>query len=367
MIKDQKNIEFKCIEIAQPIGSFYIGSILHTDLLRITYADVREIVDREMDKYLGIERPLSKGRVSELKKYVNLVDATFPTSIIIAVEPENCEFDRDNSIMRIKNEEDVAKIIDGQHRIAGLEDFEGPEFELNVTIFVEMDIEDQAMVFSTINLKHTKVSKSLMYDLFDYAKARSPQKTCHNIAKLLNTKDGSPFKHKIKILGTAERPMETLTQATFVDRLIKYISKDPMVDRDLLKRGKKPNRASEKEAHYQIFRNIFLDDKDAVIAKIVWNFYSAVSDKWSKAWKEVTKGRILNRSTGFAALIRFLRPAYLSVGRKEGDVVTADEFSNILKTVDLKDDDFNPENYKPGSSGEAQLYSDLMEKAGLQD
>lgn len=67
-------------------------------------------------------------------------------------------------MLRIKKDANVAKIIDGQHRIAGLEDYAGPPFQVNATIFIDMDIEDQAMVFATINLKQTKVSKSLAYD-----------------------------------------------------------------------------------------------------------------------------------------------------------------------------------------------------------
>ena len=60
--------------------------------------------------------------------------------------------------MRIANEEDVAKIIDGQHRIAGLEAFDknGDSFQMIATIFVDMDMEDQAMVFATINLSRQR-------------------------------------------------------------------------------------------------------------------------------------------------------------------------------------------------------------------
>ena len=97
----------------------------------------------------------------------------------------------------------VAKIIDGYHRIAGLEKQEGKweygQFELNVTIFIDMDPEDEAIVFSTINKQQTKPSNSLAYDLFELAKTRSPQKTSHNIARLFNKEQGNPFYKKIKL------------------------------------------------------------------------------------------------------------------------------------------------------------------------
>ena len=149
-------------------------------------------------------------------------------------------YDRATSKIRVRDDGNVAKIIDGQHRIEGLVAYEGNNFQLNVTVFIDMDMEDQAMVFSTINLKQTTVAPSITLELFEYAKTRSPQKTSHNIARLLNGRENSPFHKKIMILGTATgRATESLTQAAFIKPLMRYISTDPMSDRDQLKRGRK--------------------------------------------------------------------------------------------------------------------------------
>jgi DGQHR domain-containing protein len=181
-------IEFKCIAVEQPLGTFYVGSIPAKDVLDISYADIRRIEGRDIEKVVGIQRELNSQRVKELKKYVRTVDAAFPTSVIVAVDDKNAEFDSRSSIMKLRREESVAKIIDGQHRLAGLEGFDGT-FDLCVTVFVDMDLQDQAMTFATINLAQTKVGKSLVYDLYEFQRARSPQKTCHNIARLLNAGD----------------------------------------------------------------------------------------------------------------------------------------------------------------------------------
>src|SRR5438445_5492135 len=190
--------------------------------------------------------------------------------------------------MSIRDDASVAKIIDGQHRIEGLLGYSQPEkFQLNVTLFIDMDMEDQAIVFSTINLKQTPVGKSLAIDLFDYAKTRSPQKTSHNIARFLNSREQSPFYQKIMILGTATgKPTETLTQAGFIDPLLKYISWDPMSDRDQLKRGRKLPFATPAEVRVRkvIFRNMFIEERDAEITKIMWNNFKAVENRWPKAW-----------------------------------------------------------------------------------
>jgi DGQHR domain-containing protein len=368
-------IEIQCVEIEQPIGTLYIGAIGHTDLIKISFADIRRL-DRDLDDYLGIQRTLSKKRVEELSQYVNTVDATFPTGVILAISSEsdddpdlkNVIYDADTKILKIRADQEVAKIIDGQHRIKGLEAYNGTEsFQVNVTIFIDMDIEDQAMVFATINLAQTKVSKSLVYDLYEYTKSRSPQKTSHNIARLLSSREDSPFYNRIKILGTAApglRQVQTLTQATFVESIMKYISgtnKRAFEDRNLLKQNKRPARASAEEARDLIFRNMFLDKKDAEIAKVIWSYFSAIEQRWSNSWNNLeTTGNILPRTNGFRALMRLLPIVYNKLGGA-GNIPSQKHFFEIISQIPLRDGEFTSERFIPGSSGEGGLYNQLLE------
>jgi hypothetical protein len=200
----------------------------------------------------------------------------------------------------------------------------------------------------------------LAVDLFDYAKTRSPQKTAHHIARLLNSRDGSPFYKKIMILGTATgKPTESLTQAGFIDPVLKYISWNPMFDRDQLKRNKKLPFATPEEVRVRkaIFRNLFIENRDAEIAKIIWNYFKAVEQRWPEAWALRKPGLVLNRTTGYRALMRFLPLAYLTLGHDM--VIPTAEFKAIFDRVKLKDDDFTPEAFKPGSSGQSQLFQKL--------
>jgi DGQHR domain-containing protein len=84
--------------------------------------------------------------------------------------------------------EKSAFVLDGQHRLAGLQhrDRDKPPFEVNVSIFVGADIADQAEIFSRVNLAQTKVNKSLTFDLLEYAKEKSPHKVAHDIAEGLS-------------------------------------------------------------------------------------------------------------------------------------------------------------------------------------
>lgn len=360
---DEPYVEFPCLEINQPIGVFYVGVIDAADLVEISYADVRRMEERDVEQYLGIQRPLVDSRVSEIKQYVRTVDAAFPTSVIVAISSDDAQYD--DMVMRVRRARSVAKIIDGQHRIAGLEGLHGAVFQLNVAIFVDMELEDQAMMFATINLKQTRVSKSLAYDLHEYASSRSPQKTAHNIAKLLNSKAGSPLHGKIKMLGRATgKSTETITQAAFVDRLLPLITDAPMQDRDAIKRGKQLERATEDERR-RIFRNLFIDGRDATIAANFWNFFEAISERWPRAWNERRTGHVLNRTTGLAALMRFLRELYLASDKSEP--LPKKYFANCVEGIDLGDDDFTTEEFKPGSSGESALLEVFMKESRCTD
>lgn len=356
----ENRITFRCIEVLQPIGKFYIGAIDSADLVAISYADIRRLEERDLERYLGIQRTLSPTRVTELAKYVQTVDATFPTSVILAVKSADAEYNDELGAMSLTRNDSVAKIIDGQHRIAGLKTYRGNSFMVNVAIFVDMELEDQASVFATINLAQTKVSKSLVYDLYEYATSRSPQKTAHNIARVLNRQTGSPFFEKIKVLGVATegKSTETLTQAAFVEALLPYLTADRIGDRDLLKRKKALDRRTSDDDR-RLLRNLFVDERDDDITVIVWNYFTAVQRRWPYAWSTKEPGNILNRTTGFSALMRFFEAAYVAFGQRDA-VVSIPFFETLFSTVKLADSDFTPANFPPGSAGMSKLHMQLV-------
>jgi len=260
----------------------------------------------------------------------------------------------------------VATIIDGQHRLKGLEEAQLRDFELSISVFVGADQATEASIFSTVNLAQTKVNKSLAYDLFEYAKARSPEKTCHEIVVALDKLANSPFQGRIKRLGvrTEERFGETLSQATIVKGLLPYISKDPLLDRDAGKRFGfwEPMLASD--ASKRIFYEFFRRNEDEKILAIVINYFGAIRRKWPDAWENTGRGNIINRTNGFNGFIRFLRPAYLNFTTTP-EVVSSEDFFRLIDRVVLKDADFNPGEFLPGSSGSTKLYRVLMEQTGL--
>ena len=162
MDNNTSKVVIKCLP--QPIGTFYIGAMSPSDLVDISYADIRRIarddeeyrdvtskenespivessdvessVIEEMDsefvslyaqdfeEFLGIQRQLSPKRVKELRQYVGNVDAAFPTSVLIALSSSQASYDEETSTISIVRNSNAAKIIDGQHRIDGLRGYE---------------------------------------------------------------------------------------------------------------------------------------------------------------------------------------------------------------------------------------------------
>lgn len=379
-------LKIPAYKVKQPIGEFFIASIDAQDLVNISYSDVRRMEgDREIERYLGIQRPLKKSRVKEIRDYIlTSKDATFPTSVILAIDEKCAEYDEQSKTLYLhpyladQNSDyegipyhKIAKVLDGQHRIAGFFEGEGDnrvfnfdrDFEINVSIFVGIALPEQAKIFATVNLAQTKVNKSLVYDLEDLARKRNPYKTCHHVAVALDANEGSPFFERIKRLGVATpgRDYEPLTQASFVEALVRFISDDPSRDRNDILDGR---RLRNVDLQKYPFNSLFKEGKegDLKIYEIVFNYFRAVQNKWPKAWAEKQRqGNLLPKSNAFKALMRHLKNnVYLEiVGDDIGRVPTIEEFSTKLVKVGLTDEDFTTKNFAPGSGGESKFYKVL--------
>jgi DGQHR domain-containing protein len=396
MTKDQRtpketpqSVVVSALRIRQPIGDIYVGSIPAKTLVEITHFDIRTLAtERGIDSYMGVQRELDEKRVKEIAQYVKGSDATFPTAVVLAI-PEKCvsiesPCEADDRFVRMTlsnypTEEDesdetvlyrhIARVIDGQHRIKGLEGYEGDDFDVNVSIFVDADIADQASVFATVNIAQTKVNRSLAYDLFEFSRSRSPEKTCHSVVVALESTPGSPFFQKIKRLGkaTVGRYTETLSQATVVSGILQYICKDSLQvisDRQIGRRGGKFAPAASRDVDRLVLRPFFIDSRDVELTNLLWNYFDAVRSKWPRAWASNGTGVMLNRTNGYDGLMKFFRHAYRYIS-PPGGMVTADQFSRVLSNVQLTDDDFNPLTFLPGSSGAAALGRTLLEQARI--
>lgn len=336
------------IEVQQPIGTFYLCAIQAMDLLSIV-----DVNQRTADNDLGIQRERSKSRIIEIGKYCSDPDAVFPTPIVVSIQnQEDVVLNTENHTISYEENKIIGNVLDGQHRLWGIEKSEyRDKFVLPVVFMFGLTVEEEAYIFATINSNQTKVSVSLIYDLFENSEYHSPQKTAHYIARVMNSQEDSPFYGRLKMLGKKEEGQvnATLSQGTFATAVLSLISKKPKEDMIKVKRNELLDRDSSLP-----FRDYYIDEKDTVIAKIMYNCFSALKTVFPDEWNQPNEN-ILWKTTGFLGIMKAM-PQLCEKGR---NFKTLDEnFFTLcfeaLKTkleanhLTLKSDSF------PGGSAQVQ-------------
>lgn len=386
-MNDERSIgPFQVLEVSQKGGTFYTCSLPAKTLIDIAYSDVRHLAkeERDIERYLGIQRPIDPKRVNEIRDYIDSPDPYFPTGIILAIDERCVDFDEDKSMMTLHAYEaeqefsddvsipkgKIAKILDGQHRLAGFLDKDGEyrhevdtfgDFQMNVSLFVGADISVQAQIFAKVNLAQTKVNRSLVYDLESLAKTRSPFKTCHNVAVALDEIADSPFYRRVKRLGvvTEGRSQETITQAAFVESLVRLISKRPFEDRNRMLDGRTLPRPTSDELITNPFRGLFIDEADFDIAENVMNYFLAIKQRWPEAWADTSRqSGFLPKTNAFKAFMRYLKDSFPALQENAGKkVVPVEHFATLFYHLDgLRDRELSTKVFVPGGSGEAMFY-----------
>ena len=69
--------------------------------------------------------------------------------------------------------------------------------------------------------------------------------------------------------------------------MLRYLSDNPIQDRDIYIRGKTPAKVGAVDSKRLIFRNMMIEDKDLEIADVIWNYFSAVRTRWPAAWDKM--------------------------------------------------------------------------------
>lgn len=308
-------------EVQQPIGTFYLSVVNAKQLIKVTETRAREIDSKD------VQREFSPARVKEIADYCRDPDATFPTSIIISIKPEAFKGISGNYLEFVEDTM-IGEILDGQHRLLGLEKSGISErFDLPVVFMFDLDNYQKGYVFSIINSKQTRVNPSLIYDLFALSHYRSPYKTCHEIVRNLNRDKNSPFFDRIKMLGRKEEHQEkaSLSQSAFINYLVPLISKKPEQDAIDIKNGKQIFGDDK-----LIFRDYFINNEDHIILKILLNYFNAVSKVFHYEWND-PNNYILSKPIGYGALLKVL-PFIFNKGDLEGDL-SEKYFVNIYEHV----------------------------------
>jgi DGQHR domain-containing protein len=282
----------KCnyIKFEQPAGTFYLSKMTPREIKSISKVETRADAG-------GPQREESIKRRAEISNYCKDPDATFPTPIILSINTEYIE-NFSSTSFEISQTAEIASILDGQHRLAGiLASDHIDDFELPVVIVMDLTEEEKAYIFSIINSKQTKVPPSLIYDLFDVSTYRSPQRTCHEIARSFNTDIKSPFYERLKMLGKGGGELASISQGSFIKSLLKLITNKPEVYAVNIKNSETLTPENKP------FNKYFREEKDDVIRKILFNLFNAVRKVFPKEWEQ-PEDYILSKSIGYGAILK---------------------------------------------------------------
>lgn len=348
-------MKFKYLLFEQPIGEFAIAVMSVKDILNISTINRRQFDQVTLTSIGGPQREVSANRINEIARYSETADATFPTPILLAL-PEST-YELDDEYIYLKGSH-FASVVDGQHRLLGLEKSKFiDDFTIPVVFILDATEEQKALIFTIINGKQTRVSASVIYDLFNVIDGRNPIKSAHEIARAINQDIESPFYRRLKMLGKKSKDSnESLTQGTFVTQVVKLISNNPYEDYNDVRAGlvvkPRPNC---------IFNSYFLNNEDEIILKILINVFQALKNTFTREW-DSPNFSILSKTTGFTAVIKSL-PELYKIGSKN-KTLTMKYFQTIFNQLKInlesREITLTSDFFSPNSLGENKLKDEIL-------
>jgi DGQHR domain-containing protein len=173
------------------------------DVLYISYVAVRGKDDEEG----AVQRLLNKKRIQAIKNFI-LEGNMFFNTFILNWTNDKLKPEFADGTMTVPIVPSAAQIIDGQHRLAGLdeamkEDNKIGEQEILVTFCIGLKTKEAALIFVNINSEQKPVPKSLIYDLFGEIEDNQNHaiNRANDIAEELNENIESAYYGAIKFPG----------------------------------------------------------------------------------------------------------------------------------------------------------------------
>jgi DNA sulfur modification protein DndB len=195
--------------VKQGSRTLYLTAMPAALLVKVSYAAVR----RTSQEKGAVQRPLNENRITKIRDFA-LNGGDFPACIILNwVKSDLLKLI--GGSLHVTVEEDSAQLIDGQHRVAGLEDAilsrreAVADMEIPVAIYRDLSTQECADIFLSINTEQKPVPKSLAYDLFGIASSHLVDPAAvraADIAQYLSEEEDSPYWRLVKYSGESAKP-----------------------------------------------------------------------------------------------------------------------------------------------------------------
>lgn len=429
---EQNITKIVAIPVMQNQQEFMVGTFTISQILDFTMYTKRLINDYDeegMPIYNDqIQREVEKARVEKIADFLMYdSEATFPTNIVLhiplhVIEEQNVNHFGTHKFIEVTLSNKVSEgikqekqregsgdvyitIIDGQHRIRGIElaieklekdiksyqklitifqteselkKYTDSKKRLNdlkniqivVSFFIDKTLEYQAMIFSTINRTQKKVSESLVYSLFGLTTDDSPHKSALQITLALNARPKSPFYNRINLYGETYNKNQSppLSQATMVKSIISLISENAReADKDRYKKRTMltkpiPNKVLP-------FRKWYAMSMDTKISDVFFYYFSSVKEVftdntnrvlWDFTPENMRPSNVLHTTVGYLALLDFwVKDILPNAGGDEDKLFAKDFYKAILLRVKNKVNFDDLERYPFTSKTKLLLYLDL--------
>lgn len=282
--------------------------------------------DKENIKEKDFQRDPNNERINKIEKFLKEEEyAFFPNTIISNCELINdwkdLDIDEDSSIedflsipdkpsflaflsnnngnyyLYIPYIKNSVLVIDGQHRLVGLEKMDNiykENYDLIIAFIIGFDRSIIAKQFYTINYEQKPVNKSLLYQLTgEFTREINELSFMHNVVKLLNELDNSPFQGRVKMLGKTpkgisndEKAKLSISQAFLIDSTIRFISSKAIGS-----------------LYPPIFLKYFQNSEDHIhIVRLLARYFNAIKE--IKPEWETPNNSIISKGMGVAALLK---------------------------------------------------------------
>jgi DGQHR domain-containing protein len=341
----RKTIKLNSIRVRQRIGDIYVSSIDPQLLLQMSVVDRRRIENDE--EIIGIQRDLREEKVRQIKKYLSSNKATFPNSIILNTE-EKYIIKKEENYIEIEVNENAFTIIDGQHRVEGFRDNPIDNFNLIISILVDLKIDEQAEIFTTINSQQTKVDPSHNLNLELESKVYTPIKMMIEIAQSFNYDKESPWYNSIKLLRNSNNGIISLSAFVKPLNALTFSDNDYYIIKNELNRNTRefPIFSDIKyDTKKYIFWNFYKSQDFKSVYKILFNYFKALSIVLDKDW--LNENSLLSKTTGYNATMKLFKDLYTE-GLKSNNLTYAFFFDKLSKLSSMNGS-INSENF--GASG----------------
>lgn len=174
------------------------------------------------------QRMLDKSRINRIKTFLDS-GGVFPTNIILSLKGGDKFFEPIQTfesspatqvgVLTIKNSYQACWIVDGQHRLYSYAESTS-EVPLACLAFDSIDIESQRRFFLEINKEQRPIQPDLIWDLEGLSNETTTRGVISNAIRTLDSKEDTPFFHKIYIPVRGSRTGKIVNMAAFCNGIV---------------------------------------------------------------------------------------------------------------------------------------------------